>query len=155
MKVELLLPETKKMAMASVAVDRYVTRVNKFVSCSAKHFKTEKNGSPAYKIEKEEAEVLGKISDKDFLVLLDETGKDFRTLDLSKKIKDIGESQGGGKIIFLIGGPYGVSDKVKERANLKLKLSSLTFNAEVAVVVLAEQVYRIFSLIAGHPYHNE
>lgn len=155
MNVELLCPEVKKMKMASEAVDRYLPRTNRFTPCVLKEFKTEKNGSPAYKIEKEESEILKKISDKDFLVVLDEKGKPFRTLDLSKKIEDLQNNQGIQKMIFLIGGPYGLSEKIKDRANLKIRLSDFTYNSEVAIVVLAEQIYRIFSLISGHPYHNE
>ncbi|MGH1467491.1 MAG: 23S rRNA (pseudouridine(1915)-N(3))-methyltransferase RlmH [Bdellovibrionales bacterium] len=155
MNIEILCPELKKLKMASEAVGRYIPRTNRFTPCVLKEFKTEKNGSPEYKIEKEESEILKKISDKDFLVVLDEKGKSFRTIDLSQKIADLQNNQGVQKMIFLIGGPYGLSSKIKERANLKVRLSDLTYNSEVAVVVLAEQVYRTFSLIAGHPYHNE
>lgn len=155
MNIEILCPEVKKLKMASEAVGRYIPRTNRFVSCVLKEFKTEKNGPPEHKVEKEGLEILKKISDKDFLVVLDERGRPFKTSDLSRNVEFIQNELGAKKIIFLIGGPYGLSEKVKERADLKIRLSDLTYNSEVAIVVLAEQVYRIFSLISGHPYHNE
>ncbi len=155
MNVEILCPEVKKLKMASEAVERYIPRTNRFTSCVLKEFRTEKNGSPEHKVEKEAFEILKKISEKDFLIVLDERGKTFRTSELSNKIEDLQNNQGVQKMIFLIGGPYGLSDKIKTRADLKIRLSDFTYNSEVAIVVLAEQVYRLFSLISGHPYHNE
>lgn len=155
MNVNIFCPEVKKLKMALEAVERYVPRTNRFVSCVLKEFKTEKDGQPEYKVEKEEKEILNRISDKDFLVILDEKGKNFRTSELSRKIEDLQNNQNISKMIFLVGGPYGLGDKVKQRADLTVRLSDFTYNSEVAIVVLAEQVYRIFSFIAGHPYHNE
>ena len=155
MKVELWCPEVKKMKMAFEATNRYILRTNKFNDCSLFEFKTEKNGSGEYKVSKEETEILKKITSKDYLVVLDERGKNLRTQEIASKIKKIQTEQNPQKIIFLIGGPYGLGDKIKERADMTVKLSDFTFNSEVAIVVMAEQIYRIFSLISGHPYHNE
>ncbi len=155
MNIEILCPEVKKLKTISKIIEHYVLMTNRFIPCILKEFKTKKNGSPKYKIEQEEVEILKKISHKDFLIVLDEQGKAFQTVELSKKLEHLQNNPGAQKLIFLIGGPYGVSDKIKNRANLKIKLSEFTFNSKVATIVLSEQVYRLFSLIAGHPYHNE
>ena len=155
MKVELWCPEVKKMTMASEATNRYVVRTNKFTECVLNEFKTEKSGSGEYKVSKEETDILKKLSPKDYLIVLDERGKSIRTQDMAEKIKKIQSEQNIQKMIFLIGGPYGLGDEIKKRADMKIKLSDFTFNSEVAIVVMAEQIYRIFSFISGHPYHNE
>lgn len=155
MKVELWCPEVKKMTMAKEATDRYILRTNKFTDCVLNEFKTEKSGSGDYKVSKEEADVLKRLSCKDYLIVLDEHGKAFRTLDMAEKIKKIQNEQSMQKLVFLIGGPYGLGDEIKKRADMKIKLSDFTFNSEVAIVVMAEQIYRMFSFISGHPYHNE
>ncbi len=155
MNIEILCPEFKNLEIIFKTVERYVFMTNRFTSCVLKEFKTEKNGSPKYKIEKEGARILKKISNKDFLIVLDKKGSSFQTLELSQKLEYLQNNQGVEKLIFLIGGPYGVSDKIKNRANLKVKLSEFTLNSKVATIVLSEQVYRLFSLIAGHPYHNQ
>jgi 23S rRNA (pseudouridine1915-N3)-methyltransferase len=155
MQIEVLCPEIKKMIMAEEAVSRFEPRMKRFASFSVKTFKTEKNGEASYKIQKEEAEILKKITEKDYVILLDEKGKSFDTRSLSSKVESVQNGEAYKKIIFLIGGPYGLSSKLKERANLKFSLSDLTFNSEVAIVVLMEQVYRLFTVISGHPYHND
>jgi 23S rRNA (pseudouridine1915-N3)-methyltransferase len=155
MRIELICPEVKKLSMAKTAVERYIPRANRFTPCVLNEFKTEKNGDASYKVLKEEAEVLKKIEAQDFVILLDERGKILSTAALSLKIQSLKDQQGIRKLVLIIGGPYGVSDKIKKRADMALRLSDLTYNAEVAIVVLAEQIYRTLSLIAGHPYHNE
>jgi len=155
MQIELLCPEIKKLSMAKVAVESFLPRLQNFTSASLQEFKTEKNGEPSYKILKESSEILKKIDEKDFLIVLDEKGKFFSTRELAEQVESIQQEQGYKKIIFLIGGPYGLSDEIKKRADLKLSLSPLTFNSEIAIVVLIEQIYRLYSVIVGHPYHND
>ncbi len=155
MKVELWCPEVKKMKMAGEATSRYIARTNKFIECRLNEFKTEKKGSSEYKVSKEESEILKKIDDKDFLIILDEKGHSKKSIELSAYIRKVREDLNIQKVVFLIGGPYGLGEKIKKRADFKLRLSELTFNSEVAIVVMSEQIYRIFSILSGHPYHNE
>lgn len=155
MHIEILCPEIKKLVMAQEAISRFEPRLKKITTFSIKTFKTEKDGDASYKVQKEETEILKKITDKDFLVVLDEKGRSLNTRGLASKIEEVQRAENHKKIIFLIGGPYGLSDKLKERAHLKVCLSALTFNSEVAIVVLIEQMYRIFTVMTGHPYHND
>jgi 23S rRNA (pseudouridine1915-N3)-methyltransferase len=155
MQIEILCPEIKKLTMASEAVKRFLPRLKKFTPAVLQEFKTEKNGDAPFKILKESSEILKKIDDKDFLIALDEKGENYSTRELASKVELVQLEQGYKKIVFLIGGPYGLSNEIKQRANLKISLSLLTFNSEIAIVVLMEQVYRIYSVIVGHPYHND
>ncbi len=107
----------------------------------------------AQKIKAEEKEILKKISEKYFLVLFDERAKDCDSLQFAKFLSN-GIESGKAKMLFLIGGAFGVSDAVRERAHLKIKLSSLTLSHQVAVVVALEQIYRGWSIREGRPYHN-
>ena len=87
------------------------------------------------------------------LVALDEHGKSVTTQQLSKLLA--GWMQDGTQPAFAIGGADGLADAVKERARMKISLSALTLPHALARVVLAEQIYRAWTILAGHPYHRE
>ena len=141
--------------MAKEAVERFVPRLKKFVSSSVQEFKPEKNGDSTYKTTKDSEEILKRLDDKDFLIAFDENGKTFSTREFASKVEAVQNEAAHKKVVFLIGGPYGLSDEIKKRANLTVSLSPMTFNSEVAIVVATEQIYRIHTVIAGHPYHND
>lgn len=89
----------------------------------------------------------------DYVVLLDETGKDLTSVDLSKHIETLGV-QGISGITFIIGGAFGVNEEVRKRANNTWRLSSMTFTHQMVRVILMEQLYRAFSIIRGEKYHH-
>jgi len=155
MQIELLCPEIKKLSMAKEAVDRFLPRLKKFTPANLQEYKPEKNGDAVYKVLKDSEEILKRIDEKDFLIALDEKGKKFTTRDFASKVESVQLEAAHRKIVFLIGGPYGLSDDIRRRADLTVSLSPMTFNSEIAIVVLVEQVYRLYSVIAGHPYHND
>ena len=96
--------------------------------------------------------LLAKLSRDERLVLLDERGQRLTSKALAGAL---GEWQQGGRdLAFLIGGPDGVSEAVRQRAERRLSLSDLTLPHGLARVLLAEQLYRAWSLAAGHPYHR-
>jgi len=97
--------------------------------------------------------LLNKIDPRDYPILLDETGKLFSSKDFSQFLQGIWEKKMKNPC-FLLGGPYGHSDNLKQNVNSILSLSPLTFAHELAYVVLLEQIYRGLTLILNHPYHN-
>jgi len=106
------------------------------------------------KIRYESQKILKLIHDKDYVVVLDEKGLALSdSIHFSKKINSILELQKQ-NIIFIIGGAFGLSDEVKQRANSKIRLSDLTMSHHVAQVVLLEQIYRSMMIINKTPYHN-
>lgn len=98
--------------------------------------------------------LLGKISPSDFLVLLDENGKQFSSEGFSEYIQKRLNS-GMKQLIFVIGGPYGFSPEVYERANGKLSLSKMTFSHQMVRLFFSEQLYRAFTILKNEPYHHK
>jgi 23S rRNA (pseudouridine1915-N3)-methyltransferase len=103
--------------------------------------------------EKEGKLILKAISPSDRLLLLDERGKEYRSIELADKVQSL--LNGGKDIVFAIGGAYGFSDEVYSRSNGMLALSKMTFSHQMARVIFAEQLYRAFTIIKGDPYHHE
>ncbi len=103
---------------------------------------------------KEGQQILKVLSNSDFVILLDEKGKEFTSLDFSVFLQKKMNS-GIKKLVFVIGGPYGFSDDVYKRANQKIALSKMTFSHQLIRLIFAEQLYRAFSILNNHPYHHE
>ncbi len=103
--------------------------------------------------QKEGELILKNITNSDFVILLDEKGKEFASVDFAKYLQ--GKMNSGIKnIIFIIGGPYGFSDEVYKKANEKIALSKLTFTHEMVRLFFVEQLYRAFSILRNEPYHH-
>lgn len=98
--------------------------------------------------------ILQKISNSDFVVLLDERGKEMRSVDFAEWLQQI-MNQGPKQIVFVVGGPYGFSDEVYARAIRKLSLSQMTFSHQMIRLFFMEQLYRAFSILKNEPYHHE
>lgn len=106
-------------------------------------------------IKKEEGQLfLSKIPQGDELILLDERGKHYSSVEFSKFIdkKNINGVKG---VTFLVGGAYGFSDEIYARANSKMSLSTMTFSHQMIRMIFFEQLYRAFTIIKGEPYHHE
>ena len=96
--------------------------------------------------------ILSKLARDEQVVLLDERGKQLNSKALADRLSDW--QADGRNLCFIIGGPDGVSDAVRQRSNFTWSLSTLTLPHGMARVLLAEQLYRAWSLQAGHPYHR-
>ena len=98
--------------------------------------------------------ILKNIRPADDVILLDERGKEFSSVELAKIIQDK-ISYVGKDIVYVIGGAYGFSEQVYQRANSKLSLSRMTFSHQMVRAIFAEQIYRAFTIMKGEPYHHE
>lgn len=98
----------------------------------------------------ESAQILSKVG-RDFVILLDETGKNLSSPELATIL----EQQSSEVVWLVIGGAYGVSDELKQRANLIWSLSRLVFPHQIVRLILAEQLYRAQCIIGHHPYHHQ
>ena len=104
--------------------------------------------------EKEGELILRQVGQGDTLILLDEHGKEFRSLEFAAFMeKQL--AAGGRNLIFTIGGAYGFSDAVYARAQGKISLSKMTFSHQMVRTIFAEQLYRAFTILKGEPYHHE
>lgn len=102
--------------------------------------------------DEEGAALLGKLSQKDVLVALDETGKALSSVDFARWL---GRQQDSGRdVAFAIGGDEGLADAVRAKTRLVLSLSAMTLPHRLARLVLLEQVYRAFTILRGEPYHK-
>lgn len=134
----------------------YTERIKKYVPFETTTIILKKNNSAdQLQIKKNEGiAILDKILPGDWVVLLDEHGKEmgskhFATFMQSKM------NAGIKRIVFVIGGAYGFSDEVIARANDKISLSKMTFSHQIVRLIFLEQLYRAFTIIKGEPYHHE
>ena len=104
--------------------------------------------------EKEGELILKKVQASDEVILLDERGKSFSSVEFSEFIQKKMNS-GLKQLIFVIGGPYGFSEEVYQRANRKISLSKMTFSHQMIRPFFIEQVYRAFTILRNEPYHHE
>ncbi len=102
---------------------------------------------------KEERAVLEKLQKSDFLVLMDEKGQE-NTSEKFASFLSSHQMRGTKNLIFLIGGAYGFSSNVYERANIKIALSKMTFTHQMVRLIFTEQLYRAFTIIKGEKYHH-
>ena len=98
--------------------------------------------------------ILKNIRNTDDVILLDERGKEYSSMELARILQDK-MTYGGRDIVYVIGGAYGFSDAVYSRANSKLSLSRMTFSHQMVRAIFAEQIYRAFTIMKGEPYHHE
>ena len=87
------------------------------------------------------------------LILLDEHGKEFRSIEFADYIQK--RMSSGRDVVFVVGGPYGFSDMVYQRANGKISLSKMTFSHQMVRLFFVEQIYRAMTILRGEPYHHE
>jgi 23S rRNA (pseudouridine1915-N3)-methyltransferase len=115
---------------------------------------TRLKSSDPEQVKKHEGELLlKKIAPTDFLVLLDEQGKEFASKEFAAFIQK--QSLHHAALTFVIGGAYGFSKELYERADMKISLSKMTFSHQLIRLIFAEQLYRAFTIIRGEPYHHE
>lgn len=133
----------------------FLKRIQKFNSVEIVEIPEIKGQQTAVNSKKLEAEkILAKLKPTDYLILLDEKGKQFSSVAFADYIQQK-ENQSIKKIIFLIGGAFGFDEKVYERCNDKISLSKMTYSHQLIRLIFMEQLYRAYTIIHNFPYHNE
>ena len=97
--------------------------------------------------------IMKQLTAQDTVILLDERGKQYRSLDFAKWIEK--QQLTARRLVFVIGGPYGFSSTIYDRANGKISLSMMTFSHQLVRTIFTEQLYRACTIIKGEPYHHE
>lgn len=148
--------KTDSKAIQQLTED-YQNRLKHYIKCEwvvIPDIKNSKNLTFAQQKQKEGQEILSKIQVADVVVLLDEKGKQFSSMQfadwLQKKM-----NQGIKQLVLVIGGPYGFSEEVYERANQKISLSAMTFSHQMVRLFLTEQLYRAMTILRNENYHHE
>ncbi len=130
--------------------DEYLQRLSHFVRLDTVEIR---ESAPNESNEHEGKRIINALNTGSYVVLLDVGGQQISSHKLAKEVEKW-QNRGLKEVVFVIGGQDGVSRQVGERADISLSLSSLTFTHEQARVVLAEQLYRAFTIIHGYPYQK-
>lgn len=156
MKIEAWFIGKTSPAYLQIGLDDYAGRIKKYVPFETVIIPDIKDaGSYAARdrLLKEGEKVLQKLIPQDYLILLDEGGKEFSSVQFSQFIeKELNKSYK--KLIFLVGGSFGFSPELQQRANLKISLSKMTFSHQMVRLFFLEQIYRGFTILNNEPYHN-
>ena len=140
----------------AACISDYVERIGHympFVLQTIPDLKNTKNMSFGEQKELEGEMILKQIDSGDVLVLLDEGGEERRSVDFAKWLER--KTLHVRRLVFVIGGPYGFSDKVYARCNEKVSLSRMTFSHQMVRLIFVEQLYRACTINKGEPYHHE
>ncbi len=142
-------------AYVSKGVEDFTARIQHYFSVEWLLLSPKKmnNGTPEKWKQLEAEQVLAALKPEDYLVALDENGKSLSSPKLARFIGDRG-NESVKRLIFLIGGAYGLDEKVLARANFCWSLSALTFPHQLVRLILAEQIYRACSIIRNEKYHH-
>lgn len=130
----------------------YTKRLTRYAKINIIELKDSKDNDINLAIKQELKLILDKIDEKSYIILLDIQGKMLSSEDLSKEINNI--TQTSGKITFIVGGSNGVSDDVKNKANMLLSFSPMTFPHQLFRIMLLEQIYRSLAILNNSPYHK-
>ena len=157
MKITLLTVGKTDKDWVRQGIEIYVSRLKHYIPFAIVEIPELKNVSALTKdqIKTREGElILKNIKPTDDLILLDERGKEYTSVELAKVIQDK-ISYAGKDMVYVIGGAYGFSDAVYQRANSKISLSRMTFSHQMVRAIFVEQIYRAFTIMRGEPYHHE
>jgi 23S rRNA (pseudouridine1915-N3)-methyltransferase len=157
MKIALL--QTGKTTDSNIAdlADLYTSRIKKYTAfeiLTVQDIKNTKNMPVQEHQAKEAGKILQFISDDDFVILLDERGKELRTIEFSAYLEKVFFLPKK-RILFIIGGAWGFSPDIYKRADYKISLSKMTFPHQLVRLLFLEQLYRVFTIMKGEPYHHE
>lgn len=156
MKVELWMLGKTSFPYLKEGIQLYEKRLKHYLSferCVLPDIKNAKNLKEAQLKIKEGQVILKKLKKEDYLILLDENGKMFTSIQLATFV-EAQLQQSHKRIIFLIGGAYGFSDAIYQRSQKKLSLSKMTFSHQMVRLIFIEQLYRAMTILRNEPYHH-
>jgi 23S rRNA (pseudouridine1915-N3)-methyltransferase len=160
MKMCVLLPGKIKPKVLAAAQEEYAKRLKTF-GVELTEYRDEKVSSrtPAQTKEAEAERIFKLLKEGDFLIACDERGKKIQTMEMAELMKAARHGDyplaGKRRVVVVIGGALGLAESVRQKADAVWSLSSLVMAGGVARIVLLEGLYRAFTVVEGHPYHNE
>ena len=157
MKITLLLTGKTTDKHVAELVDLYTNRIKKYTAfdiVTIPELKNTKNMPVQEQKTREAVKIIQTLTDDDYIILLDEKGKELKTIEFSVALEKMFFLPKK-RIVFIIGGPWGFSEKVYSMADYKMSLSKMTFPHQLVRLLFLEQLYRVFTIIKGEPYHHE
>ena len=143
MKISIITVGSPQLSFAKEGIAEYLKRMSRFADVDLMHVKEDKKTT----------EKILKLCEKKFVVLLDEKGKQFSSQELADFLEQ--KKNQSQNLCFVIGGPDGHRQEIRERADYTWSMSELTFPHDIAMMLLMETLYRSLSINAGHPYHRK
>ena len=157
MNIELIVVGKTDMKEVEALVAMYAKRLNHYVRFAITTIADVRNTKKLSEAEQKRLEgeaILRQLTDADYVLLLDERGAELRSVEFAELLQRR-MSAGTKRLVFIIGGPYGFSEAVYQRANSKLSLSKMTFSHQIVRAIFTEQLYRAFTILKNEPYHHE
>lgn len=155
MKMKLIAIGKTDEAFLVEGIEKYLKRLKHYVSFEImvlNDVKTGKKLNVELQKEQEGRAILEKVQSNETLILLDENGKEFTSVGFANFLQK--KLNAGNNLVFVIGGPFGFSTEVYQRADAQLALSKLTFSHQMVRLFFVEQLYRAFTIIKGEKYHH-
>lgn len=157
MKITFITVGKTEDAYLKEGIEKYVKRLKHYTKLELIDIPELKN-TKALTEEQQKAKeaelILKKITAQDYVILLDENGMEFTSVQFANYINKRSVSSSA-NLIFIVGGPYGFDQSIYQRANDKLSLSRMTFSHQMVRLFFVEQLYRAYSIIKGEPYHHQ
>lgn len=156
MKTILLLVGKTQNKNFQAGISDYCERITHYMPFEIKvipELKNTRNLNEEQQKVREGELILKELQPADTVVLMDEHGKELRSIELAQWLQ--GKQNISRQLVFVIGGPYGFSPDVYARANEQLSLSKMTFSHQMVRLIMVEQLYRACTIIKGEPYHHE
>jgi 23S rRNA (pseudouridine1915-N3)-methyltransferase len=156
MKILLLQIDKTQDSYLMEGIDIYTKRLKNYCSFEITTINVPKTIRQRTQNEQKQEEaklITAHVSQDDLLIILDEKGKEYTSVDFSAVIAQK-QNASVKRLVFLIGGPFGFSETIYKRANLKLSLSQMTFSHQMVRLFFVEQLYRAFTILKGEKYHH-
>lgn len=157
MKIKLLAIGKTDNPQLIKLIDEYQNRLKHYIKFEFEIIADLKNAKKISEIQQKEKEgelILSKLQKTDHLILLDEKGQHFTSIEFSKYLQKK-MNMGLKRLVFVVGGPYGFSEAVYKKSIGKIALSKMTFSHQMIRLFIVEQLYRGFSILKNEPYHHE
>lgn len=157
MKAILLVVGKTDEGYINQGIEKYSGRINKYMPFDIEvipDLKNTKNMQHDQQKQKEGELILKKLQTGDFVVLLDEKGKNYSSLEFAKWLNTVLVNSYK-RLVFIVGGPYGFSSEVYKKAQGKISISRMTFSHQIIRLIFTEQFYRAHTILKGEPYHHE
>ncbi len=156
MKITLLVVGKTTDPHLQALIQEYEKRLTHYLPFTLQVIPELKNAKILRQEQQKQAEgelILKQIDASTMLILLDEHGKEYRSIDFAERISKL--QSAGRNVTFVVGGPYGFSEAVYQRAEGKISLSQMTFSHQMIRLIFIEQLYRAMTILKGEPYHHE
>ena len=157
MKIVLLVIGKTNQQYLIEGILKYQKRLQHYAKFEIIELQNIKNSKKITKTELAKMEgklILNKLEISDYIILLDDKGKDFSSLQFSKKLTSLMQT-GKKRLVFIVGGAYGFSNDIFSRCNERLSLSRMTFSHQMVRLFFVEQIYRAFTILNNEPYHHK